>query len=479
MTDEDQAIPLGTFVYDTQARWDELISGMTTPTTDGTIGVWFAPRSVETLKKPAEVVPLDQFASGRIQPHMLMHTLHGEQDDGYEPLRDIFAATFRILRDSASRARALDDLIAQLQGMRGLDSAFIEPVLRMMGSMGVLSITANGVGYRVAFSPALEETYKRRDYLATFTNELMARSRRIDLLVGHAGTVGSYREELLRGLLHQLLPRRYEAATGFIEGCSRQLDIIIWDAENYTPLFREQNFVVVPLASVRAVLEVKTTLSDGALRKGMEILWDTFRNRPTKIPIFKGIFAFEAEIKDSPKVAAVMRSFYASTDKTGLIPHMHGYYWSGVNAVCVPGHCLVRERYRLTDDDQFPQPILTGVTDPIGDDAYSALFLGLLLSHLEIDASAKEQNNKTFEPVLRLLETQDHGPIYSKWRPTLAIAELSATLNPQGANAYVRHVHDFRAGRCIGDQVGESLAENADPAVTNEDAPLMTTEAPE
>ncbi|MGB7374453.1 DUF6602 domain-containing protein [Pontixanthobacter sp.] len=475
--DDDQNIRPGIFIFDGQAPWDELVSGMTCDTNDGQPGVWFARTSVEELKESPEIVPLKQFAPGRLQPHILMQALHGDPDDGHQPIRDIYAATFQILRGTVNRTLALNGLIAQLEELPKLDATLIEPVMRMMGTMGVLSITADGNGFRVMFSASLEESHKRRDYLATFTNELMARSRRIDLLVGHAGTVGSYREELLLGLLHQLLPRRYEATTGFIEGCPRQLDIIIWDTENYTPLFREQNFVVVPLASVRAVVEVKTTLSNGALRKGMEILWDTFRNRPTILPIFKGIFAFEEGLKGSDKVASVMRSFYGSTDGTGLIPHEHAYYWSGINAVCVPGHCLVRERYSCAAADKFPQPILTGVDDPIGDDAYSALFLGVLLSHLDIDLGAKLQNNKTFEPVLQVLEEQDHGPIYAEWSPGTALSELSATLNSAGANAYVRQVHEFRAGRRFGDQVGEGLAKDAEPAGPNGEPPQAVNES--
>jgi hypothetical protein len=431
---------------------------MTTLTPDGEPGVWIARHSVEELKQPPVVHPLSQYA-GRLRPHILMHALHGPPDDGHEPLRAIYAAALRILRSASGRTLALDDLRKALAAGSDPDPALVDEVLRMMGTMGVLSISARDSGFEVAFSRLLEDGYKRRDYLATFTNELMAKSRRIDLLVGHASTVGSYREELLRGLLDQLLPRRYQATTGFIEGCPRQLDIVVWDAENYSPLFREQNFVVVPLASVRAVIEVKTTLSDGALRKGMEILWDAFRNRPTLLPIFTGIFAFEAGLESSEKVAAVMRSFYHSSDKTGLVPHEHGFYWSGINAVCVPRHYLVRERYRIEDENRFPQPILTGVADPIGDDAYSALFLGLMLSHLEINLSAKLQNNQTFEPVLRLFEEEDHGPIYSDWRPTRALSQLSATLEPGGASTYVHQVHQFRQGLITGDRIGEGLAD--------------------
>ncbi|CDO34970.1 hypothetical protein SPHV1_2170043 [Novosphingobium sp. KN65.2] len=445
------------FVYDAAAPWDQLRSGTLTQTADGEPGVWFVGRTVEELKQSPTVHPLSDFPDDSIRPHVLMLALHGSSDDGVEPIREIYRAIFKLLRTADGRTMTLDDVKTACAGDAAIDATLVDDALRMMGSMGVLVITAAKKGFDVAFETLLEEGYKRRDYLATFTNELMAKSRRIELLVGHPTTVGNYREELLRGLLEQLLPKRYQAITGFIEGCPRQLDIIVWDTENYVPLFREQNFVVVPLAAVRAVVEVKSTLSDSALRTGLSILWDTFRNRQTVLPIFTGIFAFEDNLGGSAKVAGVMRRFYAGTDRTGLIERRHGYLWAGINAVCVPRHYLVRERYSVTTDGTFPQPSLSSVADPFGDDAYSALFVGTLLSYLESSPAAKAENNKTFEPALRALEEVPHGQIFTNWQPTRALSEIGATLHPDGANEYVRQVHDFRAGRATGDTVGYGL----------------------
>ena len=58
-----------------------------------------------------------------------------------------------------------------------------------------------------------------------------------------------------RGFLRKILPGRFQVSTGFIEDCNRQLDIIVWDGTNYAPFFRENEVVVLPRTSVRAIFE--------------------------------------------------------------------------------------------------------------------------------------------------------------------------------------------------------------------------------
>jgi hypothetical protein len=397
------------FVYDATAAWGELRGGSTVQTGEevGPLDCLSRDALNMILKSEGRRLPLEQLQSGLVEKHRIHRT---EVND----------------------------------------------VLCRMGSIDVLLIEENKDGFCVRLSESLEKMYRRREYLSTFTSELLTRSRRIDLLVGHSGTVGSYREELLRGLLKRILPRRYEATTGFIEGCPRQLDIIVWDVENYAPLFMEQNFVVVPLAAVRAVIEVKTTLTKESLCDGLEILWDTFKDRQTIIPVFKGVFAFETDLIHSATIAKHMKEFYGSTDKFGSA-RRHGYHWAGINGVCVPSKHLVRERYRLRDDDVYHQPMLVGVANQIGGDAYSAIFLGVLLSHLEIASAAKLQNFATFRPVLSALEEQDFDAIYGDWKPSRPLPGHTAILGQAEAEAYVKQVHDFRAGHIEGNLVGKNL----------------------
>ncbi len=116
----------------------------------------------------------------------------------------------------------------------------------------------------------LELSTHRRDrerdriFASSFAHELQALSERIRNLISHTGSVGTYRECLLQMLLRKSLPERYHVATGFIHGCNRQLDILIYDRIDYAPWLREGDLVVVPRESVRTVIEVKTDLTVAA-----------------------------------------------------------------------------------------------------------------------------------------------------------------------------------------------------------------------
>lgn len=104
---------------------------------------------------------------------------------------------------------------------------------------------------------AAAEAEKTRAFAGTFASELSHLSERIRLLVQHPTSVGTYRETLLQTLLRRNLPERYHVGTGFIYGCQRQVDILIYDRVDYAPLFREGDLVVVPPQAVRAAIEVK------------------------------------------------------------------------------------------------------------------------------------------------------------------------------------------------------------------------------
>lgn len=85
-----QPLPMEIHIYDAYAPWDALRSGMTAPMPDGSPGVWFAGRSVEELKQPTVIYPLEQF-NDRLRPHIMMHALNGRPDDGFEKHREIYA----------------------------------------------------------------------------------------------------------------------------------------------------------------------------------------------------------------------------------------------------------------------------------------------------------------------------------------------------------------------------------------------------
>lgn len=82
-------------------------------------------------------------------------------------------------------------------------------------------------------------------------------------VVEHSGLRGSYREELQRIYLREILPGRFNVGHGMVYGLfqrSKEADIVIWDAANYPslPLVDHALFFA---ESVRLVLESKSVWS--------------------------------------------------------------------------------------------------------------------------------------------------------------------------------------------------------------------------
>lgn len=143
-------------------------------------------------------------------------------------------------------------------------------------------------------------------FLSSYNAELLSKVSRLDELIGrdHWLSVGNYKESILRSLISNILPRRYEVSTGFIlasdrEGKlikSRQIDIIIWDSTNYAPIFRDGDFVIVPPESCSAVIEVKGKLTAKELKKSLlniDFSMECLTAYPFYNHVCKYIFAYD------------------------------------------------------------------------------------------------------------------------------------------------------------------------------------------
>ena len=192
-----------------------------------------------------------------------------------------------------------DFIDACLRAMTASSALKVEPAKKGKTAPKKIKLLASEDLLRLEQSSAFAFTLRRRSF------EPVASVRR---LVVHRGTAGGYREELLRALLRRTLAERYHVATGFIDGCDLQLDVIIYDRIDYAPLFRQGDLVVVPMDSVRAVLEVKTMrLTTETLKESLEHL--NLLPLEIEAPIFKGIFAFETDIPDR-KLLGHVANFY-------------------------------------------------------------------------------------------------------------------------------------------------------------------------
>lgn len=151
------------------------------------------------------------------------------------------------------------------------------------------------------------ETNVFNKFLSSYNAELLSKVSRLDELIGrdHWLSVGNYKESILRSLISNILPRKYEVSTGFILASnrkgeilkSRQIDIIIWDSTNYAPIFRDREFVIVPPESCSAVVEVKGKLTAKELRKSLLNIDSLIEFCSTAYPVHnyicKYIFAYD------------------------------------------------------------------------------------------------------------------------------------------------------------------------------------------
>lgn len=112
-------------------------------------------------------------------------------------------------------------------------------------------------------------------FLASYSDELQAKVNRLDKIIGrdHWLSVGEYKEQLLRSAIRKIIPQKYSVSSGFIIGNngdlikSKQIDIIIWDSTNYSPLFIEDDFVIITPESCKLVIEIKGKLKKEGLKK--------------------------------------------------------------------------------------------------------------------------------------------------------------------------------------------------------------------
>lgn len=115
---------------------------------------------------------------------------------------------------------------------------------------------------------------------------LLLKYRHVASLIGahtHHGSEGTFCENLVREFLRKVLPGRYSVDAGFIRGrpmqvggetrfVSHQLDIIVHDTTDYSPIFRSEDFVIVLPEAVAAVIEVKKCLTSAELKDSLNKL---------------------------------------------------------------------------------------------------------------------------------------------------------------------------------------------------------------
>ncbi|MGN1299320.1 MAG: DUF6602 domain-containing protein [Candidatus Scatovivens sp.] len=92
--------------------------------------------------------------------------------------------------------------------------------------------------------------------------------------IEHTGIKGTIREDKLKEYLKKLLPQKYNITSGCIvdanEKQSKQQDFIIYDNFNSPSFIASEKEQVVPIESVYATVEVKSTLTIDELKKSLK-----------------------------------------------------------------------------------------------------------------------------------------------------------------------------------------------------------------
>lgn len=202
-------------------------------------------------------------------------------------------------------------------------------------------------------SKAGKQTYTDADwhvFLGSLSAEIRAKMDRVRTLVGDAnwGEDGTYKEALVRSLLRDFLPRRYEVSTGFVrwwEGqVSRQLDVVIWDSQNTAPIMREGEFVVLHPDSVEAVIEVKSSLTRTNLRDALELLhdprWHCYANLPARSPV-RAVLALTHRLPTSRK-----------TPTEACFEELSGFYAAKYEDHCGTALCLRSKKVQRVSSEE-------------------------------------------------------------------------------------------------------------------------------
>ncbi|WP_406867316.1 DUF6602 domain-containing protein [Paraburkholderia fungorum] len=283
--------------------------------------------------------------------------------------------------------------------LNSLGADFITLCVKGAVADGTLVVERKSKMCRVLLNADMKERERARSYAASIASELASMSERIGNLIGHGPTVGSYRESLLQALLRRHVPTRYHVATGFIHGCPRQVDILIYDQVDYAPTFREGDLVVVQPEAVRAVIEVKTTLDPEKLKESLSLLEDVSPLDDMEPPFFKGIFAFKSPM-DAEAAARTISKFYEEPtwvknpsggtkdeiDKNDPDAGMHDIsqpFWH-LTSLCVLEKVFLQVNYVRDRNAQRWDPVLHNYTSATGLNVQAPLFLSTLLSYLRV-----------------------------------------------------------------------------------------------
>ncbi|NWF38539.1 hypothetical protein F3F96_05280 [Mariprofundus sp. NF] len=315
----------------------------------------------------------------------------------------------KIINDAKSNRIELTLAESRISELTGETSQRISVVLKLLIAEKIqYQFSSTKQKEFIEFTEIKITSENSKSYYGSLAKEIAVKSEQVSLLTSHGQTAGNYREHILRSLLKKHLPSRFGIGTGFIEGISRQLDIIIYDKANFAPVFQESDLVVVHKEAVRGIIEVKTTLDSQKLRDSLQLFYDIFRSGTfhPKLPIFKGIYAFNTNYESTENVAKAIRRFHIRPyfEKTiqAKITRDIQYLYQEISTVCVINkHFLFTKYSRFGERDNGNiVPTLYSISEENGLDIQSAAFIASIFDYLDGDFYSKRTAQKGFNQLM-------------------------------------------------------------------------------
>ena len=131
-------------------------------------------------------------------------------------------------------------------------------------------------------------------YWQAVANVLEGESAKAEVYVNHSLSLGVAREAILRNIVMDETPGPFSVKTGIIRESSsgdlvsRQCDLLIFDPNVDTPFYKMDEFVVIPSACARVVIECKSKIDSNAMPTVIDIWQST---RPMSISTL--VFGFD------------------------------------------------------------------------------------------------------------------------------------------------------------------------------------------
>lgn len=164
------------------------------------------------------------------------------------------------------------------------------------------------------------------NYFGMVAREFCARSEQIRYIMKtHGPSIGVGHEVLLRSFLRDYLPKWVSIGHGFVRGndgaMSNQTDLIIYNSTYYAPLYRIEDFVIIPPEALIASVEVKTKLKKSEFLKSISTILKLKKINPY---VSASIFIFY------PPNIATMKTYlesldFSNTDRTYIIDYIYGF----------------------------------------------------------------------------------------------------------------------------------------------------------